>query len=106
MEQFLPLLKPYLEMLLGQHGEVARIVALVVFYMGAARVVFKPLMALVHAVVAVTPSKADDEALAKAESSRAYQVGAFLVDYLFSLKLPVKASPAPVEGDKPEAPSA
>jgi hypothetical protein len=104
--ELLPLLKPYIEMLLGQHGEIARVVAMVVFYMGAARVVFKPLMSLIHAVVSVTPSKSDDEALEKVEKSRLWSIGAFIVDYLFSLKLPVKAQPAPVVGDKPEAPSA
>ncbi len=65
-------------------------IATVLFVIGGLRVVFKPIMVLLETYVAYTPSKSDDETLEKAKSSKAYQWLAFALDYLASLKLPVK----------------
>lgn len=62
--------------------------ASVFFVIGGLRVVFKPLMALVEAYVAYTPSKDDDTTLAKVKASKAYTWLAFGLDYVASIKLP------------------
>jgi hypothetical protein len=62
---------------------------LVVFaVIGIFRAIFKPLMALIAAIVAVTPSKSDDELLAKVEGNKWYAMFVWLIDYLTSVKLP------------------
>jgi hypothetical protein len=70
-------------------GFVAKypVIAAVVAYVGIARLIFKPLMTFLKEVVAVTPSTKDDELLAKAESSKAYSMLVFALDYFSSIKL-------------------
>ncbi len=60
----------------------------VVLIIGIFRMVFKPLMAVIKAVVAATPSTKDDEVVAKVESSSVYKGLCWVVDYLLSIKLP------------------
>lgn len=64
--------------------------ASVLMVMGVARAVFKPLFALLQAYVASTPSKSDDEALAKIEKSKVVTTAAWVLDYVASIKLPQK----------------
>ncbi len=66
--------------------------------LGILRTVFKPLMSILQAVVKETPTLADDHALAKFMSSRAYLGLVWFVDYVSSVKLP---RPAPKEDAKP-----
>jgi len=54
---------------------------------GFLRVVFKPLMAWLHSHVESTESTRDDALLAQVEASIWYRIGAWLVDYLGSIKL-------------------
>ncbi len=60
----------------------------VVAIVGALRLVIKPIMALLHAVAAQTPTKADDEALAKLTQSKLYAGFLFVLDWLASIKKP------------------
>jgi hypothetical protein len=64
---------------------------LATFFMvvGVIRIVVKPLMALIKSVVEATPSKADDELVAKVEQNAIYKGFVFVIDWLFSIK-PVK----------------
>jgi hypothetical protein len=78
--------KPILEGLMGQWGVLAQ----VVMVMGVARAVMKPLCIAAKAVAAATPSAKDDELVAKLEASRVARAIVFVLDYIFSLKLPVK----------------
>lgn len=55
---------------------------------GTARLVFKPIISGIDAVVAATPTKADDEVVEKAKSSKVFKVIAAVMNYLLSLKLP------------------
>lgn len=55
--------------------------------MGILRLVFKPLMALLHAYVDATPNEADNAALAKAEESAVFKAFAFVLDYFTSVKI-------------------
>lgn len=62
----------------------------VLLLVGAARVLNKPFFSLLHAHVAKTPGKYDDELLAKVENSKALRVFLWLADLLASVKpLPV-----------------
>lgn len=72
--------------LIAQYPVVSSILVVV----GALRLVFKPVMTAIQAIVAVTPSKKDDEVLAKAEASSIYKAIVWVIDYLASIKLPVK----------------
>lgn len=54
---------------------------------GGARIVFKPLMSLIHAYTEATPSTKDDEWLKKAEASKAFKTVCWLIDLLASVKV-------------------
>ena len=73
------------QFLTGAFGPTMLIVFSVI---GMFRVVFKPLMALIAAIVSVTPSKTDDKLLAKVEGNKWYKMFLWLIDYLTSVKLP------------------
>ena len=66
------------------------IIASIVFVIGLARVVNKPLFAIAHAVVAETPSKTDDQVLEAVEKSAIYKAISFVLDYVGSIKIPKK----------------
>ena len=86
MEQLGELLKPLLEAFGGKVGPLVQLLAM----MGSARLLLKPFQLLEKPLfdfIKSTETKKDDELLAKAESSKAWKVVKFLVDYLFSLKL-------------------
>lgn len=55
---------------------------------GALRLLNKPLFSLLHAVVEVTPTKSDNELLAKVEASKAYKWFVYLLDWFASVKVP------------------
>ncbi len=67
--------------------------ATLIAVMGTFRLFFKPLVTLIHAWVAASPSKKDDEILVKVESSGWYKAIMFIVDYIASVKLPEKKVP-------------
>lgn len=68
--------------------------AAVFTWIGILRVVFKPGMAFVRAVIVVTPTKKDDQALDKAEHSAAAKTFFWLLDYLTSIKVGSQAKPS------------
>lgn len=70
--------------LVMKHPALMTVVAVV----GTFRLVFKPLVAGIKAVVAASPSKADDAVVEKVEASKAFKTMAWLADYLLSIKLP------------------
>ena len=72
--------------LIAQYPVVSSILVVV----GALRLVFKPIMTAIAAIVEVTPSKKDDDLLVKAQSSAVYKAIVWAIDYLASIKLPVK----------------
>jgi hypothetical protein len=55
---------------------------------GLARLIFKPIMIGVEAYVSQSPSKSDDEKLAKVKANKFYKAFAFILDYAASIKLP------------------
>lgn len=59
-----------------------------IFAVGTFRIFFKPVMSALEAAIAETPTKVDDEWLAKLKSSKVYTMLVWLVDYLASVKLP------------------
>lgn len=62
--------------------------AVVLMVMGFLRLVFKPIMTAVQAIVAATPSTKDDEKLAEVQASKVYLGLVWLLDYFASVKLP------------------
>lgn len=56
--------------------------------MGGLRIIFKPLMALLHSIADVTATDKDNQALDSAEKSTAWKVVLFLVDWFASIKAP------------------
>jgi len=77
-------LTPVLSGLAGQYGVLMQIISI----MGVLRLVFKPLMTFLQAVVAATPTPADDTWLAAFMNSKAYNVVTFVIDWVASIKLP------------------
>lgn len=67
----------------GKYGIVAAILGSI----AGLRLVFKPAMTWLHSAVEATPTKADDEALAKVEASAPYRWFAWALDYLTSIKI-------------------
>jgi hypothetical protein len=63
-------------------------VATVLLVIGIIRVCMKPVMMLVEAVIAATPSTSDDEALAKFEAGPVYKWILWGLDWLGSFKTP------------------
>ena len=78
-----------LEFILSFAGKYP-VIASILMVVGGLRAVFKPLMAVAHAYVEYSASPKDNEALAKVEGSKIYKGLAFVLDYLASVKLPVK----------------
>lgn len=87
MEQALELLKPLLETYSSLLP--AWLVGLLAI-IGTLRLIVKPALALAYAIVQATPSKSDDEAVAKVEQSKVFKALLFVLDWLASVKLPSK----------------
>lgn len=84
------ILKVLIEAASGQFGVVAQVLTAVVSVMGAVRMVMKPLMPALHAIVAAIPGDFDDKLLAAVEAHPITKALAFLVDYVLSIKPPPK----------------
>lgn len=87
---FTQFVKPLIEALAGHYGKVAQIVGAVAAAMGLVRIIFKPLMVAIEQIVKDTPSQKDDVILNKVETSKAFQIFTFVLDYVLSIKLPQK----------------
>jgi hypothetical protein len=59
-------------------------------WVGALRLIFKPLFSFLRSLVDATPSAKDNELLNQVEGSKVYSVVAYILDYLASIKLPQK----------------
>jgi len=55
---------------------------------GLSRIVMKPIFSVIPQIIKETPTQADDAWLARFQKSGAYRIGSFVVDFLFSVKLP------------------
>ena len=65
-----------------------QVVMTICIVVGIFRLVFKPLMAIIKAVVVYTPTSSDDIVMAKIEEHKAYKAVLWVIDYLLSIKLP------------------
>lgn len=79
------------------------IVASILMVIGILRTINKPLFAFLRTVVEATPTAKDNEILQKVETSKAYQYVSFLLDYVASVKLPVKVVAVPKSESKSDA---
>jgi len=61
-------------------------IAAIVFIIGGARVVFKPLVSAAQAIVGATESKKDDEIYGQIVSHPIFKAFEFALDYIFSIK--------------------
>ena len=86
MEGILELIKPLVEIYLGEHGFVVQAVTII----GSLRVFIKPIMAAVETYVLYTPKTKDDEKLAKLKDSKGYKTFVFIMDWFVSIKFPKK----------------
>ena len=77
-------LKPQLEALAGQYP----VLATVLFIIGVARLVLKPLFSILRTIVEATPSASDNLILDQVEKSAPMRAGMYVLDWLFSVKLP------------------
>lgn len=62
----------------------------VIFYIGLARLIMKPVMTAVQEIVNLTPSTKDNEFLDAVLGSKIYKAVSWALDYVASLKLPQK----------------
>ncbi len=91
MEEILvQIIKPLIEALAGHYGKIAQAVAIASTFMGFVRIMFKPLMVALHELAANTSSSKDNELLEKVESSKAFKIFSFIMDYVLSIKVPEK----------------
>jgi len=86
MEQLLEFLKPVLELYGGKLGPVVQVLV----FVGSLRVFLKPVVSFAKTYVEFTPSKGDNEKVAKVLDSKLYKSAAYLLDWFASLKLPQK----------------
>jgi len=77
---FLQLVSSYL----ASHPELAMLVTII----SVSRLIMKPLCALIIAYVEATPDKADDQKLAELRESPMFKKLLWIVDLIFSIKLP------------------
>jgi hypothetical protein len=87
MEALLSFLKPLLEAYAGNFGWAIAAVA----YVGTARLIIKPLVEGIKAVVLATPGKSDDEFVAKIEANKFYVGFMVVLNWLASINLKPKA---------------
>jgi hypothetical protein len=88
MEQFMQILTPVFEALLGKFGILVQIVTVI----GSLRLILKPTMTYLQGIVAMTPTKKDNEFLDMVLNSKVYKVVSFMLDWFASLKLPKKST--------------
>lgn len=100
LSNLMSVLAPILNGLAGQYGVVAQ----VLMWIGTLRLLFKPIMTCIQAVVDVTPTQTDNEILAKVMNSFPYKAISFVLDLVASLKLPQAQVATPVA--TPAAPAA
>jgi hypothetical protein len=80
-------LKPVLEIALAY---LPTNVLAALILVGGLRVVFKPLMMFLEALTLYTPSKKDDKLYSDFKNGNVYKWLVFLIDYIASIKLPIK----------------
>jgi hypothetical protein len=78
-----------MDVILGLFKSLPEWLMVVIMIMGSLRLVVKPVLELVKAIVLITPSKNDDELPAKIEKSGVYKAVIFVLDWFASIK-PVK----------------
>lgn len=87
METILNFLKPLIEMYAGNYGVAVQIVTIV----GSLRVAIKPLMSAIKSFTEFTYwTTKDDEFYSKVIDSKIYMSIVFVLDWIASIKLPVK----------------
>ncbi len=84
IQQLLTFLGPIAEQYLGK---LPATVLQVLVLIGALRLVVKPLMVALTAFAKETETPKDDEVLAKIETSKAYKLLLFVLDWLASIKI-------------------
>ena len=72
--------------LLAKYPAVTSVLVII----GGFRAALKPLREVLGAIVGATPTQKDDLMLTKVEGSKVYAAIKFVVDLLFSIKLPSK----------------
>ena len=82
------ILKALIESLAGQNGVVLQVLASIVMFIGSARLVIKPVVLAIEAIVAATATKKDDEILEKVKSSKAVSIALTILNWITSIKLP------------------
>jgi len=65
-------------------------IIVVLSVMGATRIVFKGLFSMAQAYVDSTVDVADNEVLIKVEQSKWFKTVSYILDFAFSVKIPVK----------------
>jgi len=80
----------FLKSIIESSGMQNELVVQILMIIGMMRVVFKPLMSLVQAIVSITPSLSDDSFLAKMMENKIYKIIAYFLDWAASIKLPQK----------------
>jgi len=61
-----------------------------IMVLGLLRMVVKPAMTIIQAVVKFTPYDSDDKWLADLEVSKGYKLFTYMLDWLLSIKMPEK----------------
>lgn len=74
--------------MIGGFAEKYPVIFQIIFVMGSARLIIKPLMSLVLVIVETTPSKSDDTWYAGLQESPIYKFIIYLLDWSTSIKLP------------------
>jgi hypothetical protein len=86
MNEVLELFKPLLEI----YGSSVPFIVKAFAFVGMARVTLKPwqvILPKIRELIMLTPTTKDDEILNKVESSKAYNIFKFVIDYVLSVKL-------------------
>jgi len=74
---------PIIQTATAKHGWLTAILV----WVGVLRLTFKPLMSLIHSLVAATPGQGDNLALAKVEANWFFKAFCYVLDWTASIKV-------------------
>ncbi len=83
METLLNLLKPLIEMYVGELGFLVQVISIV----GTLRIFLKPLMSVLEAYVMFTPKESDNAKLSEFKEGKIYKSIVYVLDWFGSIKI-------------------
>ena len=89
METLLAFIQPLIEAYSGQFGIIVQIIAVI----GSLRLLIKPFMSMIGAIVLFTKTKKDDAWFSKLQENKIFKAVVYLFDWFASIKIKAVDTP-------------